>query len=291
MQTAEYERQFLAAVRLSRRPGVGARRCAARIDECGDPEKALARAMPPELFAPSDKAPLEDEIARVTDYFARGGRGVYYGAPDYPPALRRAPEPPPYLFRRGPLWPLPAPIVAIVGRRAASPAGCEFARRLAADLAGRGVAVVSGGAVGIDAAAHQGALEEAGGTVLVTATGIDIWYPPEAEALFAAVAARGCLLTELLPGAPPRRDFFPTRNRIIAGLAHALVVVEGRPRSGSFSTWRHMRRLGRPIFTWTGAPLDGAELPALILADGGGALTGPDAEPILRHVAAAPRRG
>jgi DNA processing protein len=277
-------RQFLAAIRLSRRPGVGARRFAALVDECGDPAGALAVAQPPDLFAGAGKAPLDDEIAGVEAYLERGGQGVYYGAPDYPPALRRIPEPPPYLFRRGPLWPLPPAAVAIVGRREASPAGRVFAWKLASTLAQRGVVVVSGGALGIDAAAHQGALAANGRTALVTATGIDVCYPPAGKALFDAVAARGCLLTELLPGAPPRRDFFPTRNRIIAGLAQALVVVEGRLRSGTYSTWRQMAKLRRPIFAWVDAPDEGGELPAAIVAAGGLLLHGPDPTAILEAV-------
>jgi DNA processing protein len=289
MDRTDYNRQLLAAIRLARLPGVGAKRFASLTAAHGGPLAALLSLEEPptgELF-PAAKSALAAEVAAVEARLAAGEQGVYFGAPDYPPALAAIPEPPPYLFRRGPLWPLPSRAIAIVGRREASPAGREFARQLAAALAGRGALVVSGGAVGIDAAAHEGALAVGGRTALIAATGLDVCYPAVNRGLFARVAEAGCLLTELLPGAPPRRDFFPTRNRIIAGLSLGVVIVEGRRRSGSASTYRHARRFGRPVLAWIEAPNEGAELPQAVLAAGGLPLSAPDADAALAAIDAA----
>lgn len=283
MTSCQYQDQFQDAVRLSRLPGVGARHFAELIRLHGNPREALLawnRAAGPE----SGKAPLAEAIDRLDHYFTTGGLGVYLGAEDYPELLARVSEPPPYLFRRGPLWPLDSFSVAIVGRREASPGALAFTRELAAALAAVGVTIVSGGALGVDAAAHTGALASGSRTVLVAATGIDRVYPPSNRALFELVAQRGCLLTELLPGTPPRRDFFPTRNRIVAGLARLLIVVEGKLRSGSASSYFHMRRCGRPVFAWSGAEGEGAELPDLILRQGGLPLSAPDPLPVLHYL-------
>jgi DNA processing protein len=269
----------MAAVRLARRPGVGARTFAELIGRYGDPAAALAGVSQAELPFPghADKAAMAEALPGVEAYLAAGGRGAYLGARDYPPLLAAAPEPPPYLFFRGPAWPPALPAVAIVGPRDPSSDARAFAFALAGDLAGQGVTIVSGGARGIDAAAHEGALAAGGQTVIVTATGIDRHYPPEHGPLFERVAERGLILTELLPGAPPRRDFFPTRNRIVTGLSQALVVMGGRRRSGTFSSFRHMRRLGRPVYVWGGARGDEAELVELAQAEGAISIHEPNA--------------
>jgi DNA processing protein len=136
----------------------------------------------------------------------------------------------------------------------------------------------------VDAAAHWGALNAGGRTVLVAATGLDKCYPDKNRDLFDRAARQGCVVTELLPGTPPRRDFFPTRNRIVVGLAQALVVIGGHLKSGTASAWQHMRNLGRPIVTWTGADPDRFELPAAIVAAGGLPLTEPNAELVLSRI-------
>ncbi len=275
--------EILAAIRLSRLPGVGAARFAELVTRYGSPRAALATALSQgELFAASDKAPLDDAEMRVEAYFRDGGQGTYFGADDYPRLLRQVAEPPPYLFCRGPVWPVDTFAVAIVGTRDASDAGRAFAFELARGLSALGVTIVSGGATGIDSAAHRGALAHGGPTVLVTATGIDRHYPPASEHLYQEVARHGCILTELLPGTPPRRDFFPTRNRIVAGLSRAMVVLEGRVCSGSASSVNHMRKLKRPIFTWTGADRDRFDLPDHVLVHGGLALDTPNAEAVVR---------
>jgi len=135
-------------------------------------------------------------------------------------------------------WPGTSRCVAIVGARAASGHAAAAARALAADLAGCGYAVVSGGAIGIDAAAHRGALDAGGETVAVMATGLDIAYPARNRPLFGEIVAtgRGALLSPFPLGVPPRRYRFVRRNRIIAGLADAVVVVEAGLASGSLYT-------------------------------------------------------
>ena len=283
MQENEYRDNFVDAVRLSRLPGVGAHHFAELVRLHGSPRAAMhawSQVTPPDSL----KAPLAGAIGGLERYFAEGGQGVYLGAEDYPALLDRISEPPPYLFRRGPLWPLDSFSVAIVGAREASEAALSFARDLANALAGIGVTVVSGGALGVDAAAHEGSLSAGNRAVLVSATGIDRVYPASNQDLFDRVAEHGCILTELLPGTPPRKDFFPTRNRIVVGLARLLIVVEGKLQSGSASSYHHMRRLGRLVFAWTGASGAGAELPALILSQGGLPLSAPDPLPILHYL-------
>ena len=147
----------------------------------------------------------------------------------------------------GPLATLGAAGAALVGARAASDYGMRVARTLGRDLAAAGVDVVSGGAYGIDGAAHRGALEAGGLTVLVSAGGLDQPYPGGHDRLFREVAERGLLLSESPPGSRPHRHRFLSRNRLIAALSSATVVVEAARRSGALNTAAHCGRLGRPV--------------------------------------------
>ena len=142
----------------------------------------------------------------------------------------------------------------MAGARNASAAACRFARQLAQALAEAGVTLVSGLARGIDTAAHQGSI--GGGTVGVIASGIDIAFPPENRDLQERVAREGLLLAEQPPGAEPLARHFPSRNRIIAGLAQGTVVVEAAPRSGSLITARIAAEAGREVMAVPGSPLD-----------------------------------
>ncbi|MFZ5653819.1 MAG: DNA-processing protein DprA [Pseudomonadota bacterium] len=167
--------------------------------------------------------------------------------PDYPALLRQISSPPPLLYGRGDPSALALPAIAVVGSRHASGAGQDTARRFAADLAAGGFAVVSGLAVGIDAAAHRGALD-AGVTVAVLGTGIDRIYPRQHQRLGDAIpAAGGALVSEFPPGTPPRPGNFPRRNRIIAGLSLGVLVVEAALRSGSLITARQALEQGREV--------------------------------------------
>jgi len=137
--------------------------------------------------------------------------------------------------------------VAVVGARAATACGVDVASTLASELAGAGWTVVSGGAFGIDKAAHTGALAAGGITMAALACGVDESYPPGNDALFARIAGDGLLVSEVPPGAAPHRGRFPVRNRVIAALTRGTVVVEAAVRSGALSTAHEAERLGRPV--------------------------------------------
>jgi DNA processing protein len=175
-----------------------------------------------------------------------------WGSPSYPPQLRELADAPPVLAVRGDPAVLAQPAVAIVGSRAASAYGLEVARRVAGELASAGVVVVSGLAFGIDAAAHRAALDAGGRTVAVQACGIDRVYPAAHRALAEQIVGSGAVVTELALGVAPLRAFFPLRNRLISGLARALVVVEARERSGSLVTARHAADQGVDVFAVPG---------------------------------------
>ena len=144
--------------------------------------------------------------------------------------------------------------VAIVGARVASAAGCRFARGLAAELGRAGLVITSGLARGVDAAAHEGALPT--GTVAVLGGGIGDIYPPENAALYAAIAARGCIVSESAPNRRAQAKDFPRRNRLISGLSLAVVVVEAELKSGSLITARLAAEQGREVLAVPGSPLD-----------------------------------
>src|SRR5207253_4320604 len=147
--------------------------------------------------------------------------------------------------------------VALVGARAGDEAALRLARELGEELAGAGVQIVSGGARGVDAAAHAGALWGGGSTVAVLGSGIDVAYPPENGPLFERIAiGGGALVSEFPPGTPSTRPNFPRRNRTIAGLSHATVVVRASAASGALITARHAAAQRRPIFGVPGDPAD-----------------------------------
>jgi len=199
----------------------------------------------------ADPGAVRREIAAVERL---GARYLFLEDADYPPLLAELDSAPPALILRGRLELLDRPAVAIVGARNASAAACRFARQIGLGLAEAGVTVVSGLARGIDTAAHVGSL--GGGTVGVIASGIDIAFPPENGELQERVAREGLLLAEQPPGTEPLARFFPSRNRIIAGLALGTVVVEAAPRSGSLITARIAGEAGRDVMAVPGSPLD-----------------------------------
>jgi DNA processing protein len=166
----------------------------------------------------------------------------------YPPLLRLIPDPPPLLYVRGDLSLLREPQIAMVGSRRASPAGLRVADTLARELTTLGLHVCSGLALGIDAAAHRGALAAGGYSVAVMATGIDRIYPARHRTLAGELSQRGCLVTEFPPGTAPLRYNFPRRNRIISGLSLGVVVVEAALPSGSLITASTATAQGREVF-------------------------------------------
>jgi DNA processing protein len=177
---------------------------------------------------------------------------IALGEPAYPANLREIQAPPPRLYVRGTLDGGDALAVAIVGSRAATPYGLAVAERLSADLAARGVTVVSGLARGIDSAAHRGALRAGGRTVAVLGSGVDVIYPPENRRLAGEVEASGAIVSQFAPGTRPLAGYFPARNRVIAGLSLGVVVVEAAEKSGSLITAGLAGELGREVMAVPG---------------------------------------
>jgi DNA processing protein len=175
----------------------------------------------------------------------------------YPVLLACIDDPPPVLWMRGDLSQADAPAVAIVGSRAATPYALQIGRRLAAELAERGILVASGLARGVDSAAHEGCLAAGGITVAVIGSGLDKVYPREHEHLADRIAAKGLVISELGPGAPPLAEHFPLRNRIISGISLAVVVVEASEKSGSLITAACALRQGRDVMAVPGSVLNG----------------------------------
>lgn len=187
-----------------------------------------------------------DALARI------GARTLRGSEPEYPEALRDLADPPARVFVAGGELPAIRQAVAMVGSRAASRYGLEQARRLAGDLARLGLVVVSGLARGIDAAAHRGALDAGGRTVAILPSGLDAITPSGHRDLAAEIAARGTLLSEWESGEPRGKGVFVQRNRLIAALARATVVVEAAERSGALTTAAFARRLGRRVLAVPG---------------------------------------
>lgn len=189
---------------------------------------------------------------RIHDETASMPRALSPADAGYPSRLAEVPDAPATLHVRGALVDADALAVAIVGSRRATTYGLEVAETLAADLAARGVTVVSGLARGIDAAAHRGALRVGGRTLAVLGSGVDVIYPPENRRLAAEIADRGALLSQFAPGTPPLPQNFPTRNQVIAALSLAVVVVEAAEKSGSLITARLAAELGREVLAVPG---------------------------------------
>jgi len=232
--------------------GSAQRVCAACIHELQMVEgigNTRARAIFQSLKEAADAAPRELERA------AHLGIDII-SADDshYPPLLRCIPDPPLVLYRMGTLEPRDLHAVAIVGSRRCSYYGREQAERFAALLGGAGLTVVSGGARGIDSAAHRGALSHPQGrTIAVLGCGVDVVYPPENAALFKQIAARGAVLSEYPLGTPPLQENFPRRNRIVSGLSRGVLVVEADERSGALITARQcIDDHNRPVFALPG---------------------------------------
>jgi len=247
----------LAALRLARTPGLGARGFARLVARYGDASAAL-EALPGHARAKHlpvpDITPESVALAEIEAIDAAGARLIAFGTPDYPVGLSLIPDPPPCLIVRGDIRLFDRPACALVGSRNASAAGLRLARDLARGLGAEEVVVVSGLARGIDGAAHQGALET--GTIAVVAGGIDHLYPPEHAELQAEIGERGLFLSERPLGAVPTARCFPRRNRIISGLSLGSVIVEAALRSGSLITARCAAEQNREVMAVPGSPLD-----------------------------------
>ena len=247
--------EAFARIRLLRSPNIGPVSYRNLLGRFGNAVAAIdalpdlaAKGGRPYRAAPAER--IESEIAAVRK---NGARYLFHDSNDYPPLLAAIDGAPPILTWRGDLALAAKPCVAMVGARNASAAAVKLAREFAGALADGGFTVVSGLARGIDGAAHGGALPA---TIGVIASGIDIVYPPQHAALQEQIATEGLLIAEQPPGIEPRGSHFPSRNRIIAGLAAGTLVVEAAPKSGSLITARLAGETGREVMAIPGSPLD-----------------------------------
>ena len=260
--------EFAAWFTLLEAPGLGRVALRRLLAHCGSPQQVLAlpQGKLRSLVGPdAAQALLRPELQTrkrllAAQAWRHGGaeRAVLVvGDAHYPPLLLNAPDPPLLLYVQGQLEVLGQRGLAVVGSRNASAQGRDTAQRLAAALSQRGLVIYSGLAVGIDAAAHEGALAgaAAGGaaTVAVLGTGLDRVYPAQNQALAQRIAEQGALVSEFSPGTPAMPLNFPQRNRIIAGLSLGTLVVEAAMRSGSLITARLAAEAGREVFAVPGS--------------------------------------
>lgn len=251
-------------LRLEQAAGVGRRSAHALLAAFGSPG-AILRAAPAALgphITPSQARALcasitpelADLIAATLAWLAQPGHHlVTFHDPQYPPALAEIPDPPLLLYVSGRIDLLAQPLVAVVGSRNASVQGRLDAESFAAALSGAGLCVVSGLALGIDTAAHEGALRGPGSTVAVVGTGPDRIYPARNRALAHRIAEHGCIVSEYALGTPPLAANFPRRNRIISGLAAGVLVIEAAAQSGSLITAQMAAEQGRDVFALPGS--------------------------------------
>lgn len=239
-------------------PGLAARLCARLLRQFGSPE-GVFRASLTDLEAcqlPTEAAQAilskkafpraEKELAGVRKI--AGCSLLNWTEPEYPQTLLQIYDPPVLLYLRGHPQILNIPSLSIVGTRKPSLYGTQMAQRLGRDLAARGLVIVSGLARGIDAIAHQGAMDAQGRAIGVLGTGIDVCYPKENKKLYEKVLERGAIITEFPLRTHPAPENFPVRNRIVAGLPLGVVIVEGAQYSGSLITARLAMEFGREVF-------------------------------------------
>jgi len=268
------EEDRLALLVLASLPGLTPRRLRALADDVGGADACLraVRAGRTDVAA-ADRSAAErlrpqDMAERLEQVHARV---AVPGDADYPRGVLDLPDPPVAVFVRGGPVVRTDLVVAMVGARNCSPLGAEVARSFGRDLAGAGAAVVSGAARGIDAASHEGALAVGGHTVAVLGSGIDIAYPNRSRPLLDRILEAGSVISEYPPGVPAQSFRFPARNRLVASMADAVLVVEGAEGSGSLITTEFALDLGRPVFAVPGpvtSPL--SEVPLGLIRDGAG---------------------
>jgi DNA processing protein len=248
-------------LQLTLTPGLGAAALRGLLKQFGLPQEILARRRSDlAAFAPStvlealDSDGVRDAVSRALQWAEHPGHSVITLADDsYPRALLEIPDPPPLLYAVGRAELLQRPCLAVVGSRNASPQGERNAESFAQALSDAGLTVVSGMAVGIDAAAHRGGLAGAGSTIAVLGTGVDIVYPRRNNELAREIGARGLLLSEFALGSAPVAHNFPRRNRLISGLSRGCLVVEAALASGSLITARTAIDQGREVFAIPGS--------------------------------------
>jgi len=245
---------------LAQAPGVGPRTIAQLVQRFGSPCEVLAAGRSALLDAgvsadaiAAFRSPDQAAIDAALDWCEREQAAILTpDDPRYPPLLAELDAPPPFLFVRGDTEVLLEPQIAVVGSRNPTQGGIATSGEFARYLAGLGITITSGLAIGIDGAAHLGALE-AGRTIAVLGTGPDRTYPATHRDLARRIADNGALVTEFLPGTGPHAKHFPRRNRVISGLSLGTLVVEAAPNSGSLITARYAAEQGREVFAIPGS--------------------------------------
>ena len=251
------EEVWLTWLRLLRSRRVGVTTFFRLMSEYGDAEAALdalpqiAKDAGVDDYRPCSLAQAKDEWVAAQ---RAGARPIAFGSAEYPTLLSQIPDPPPLLWCVGDPSFLNKPAIAIVGARNASSLGTRMARKLAATLGEAGYTVVSGLARGVDTAAHVASADT--GTIAVMAGGVDVIYPAENAVLGQEIEDKGLRLSEIPMSTTPQSRHFPRRNRIISGLARAVVVVEAAAKSGSLITARTALDQGREVFSVPGHPFD-----------------------------------
>jgi DNA processing protein len=257
-------REFAAWLRLLETPGVGRETARRLLAAFGSAEAIFdasrsartAASHAGVAFALNEPPPDFELRLQAARAWLDGGAGRHVltlGDPLYPPLLLQAADPPLLLYVQGSAALLSAPSVAVVGSRNPTHQGADNARQFAAGLSGAGLVVVSGLALGIDGAAHDGALKGGAGTIAVVGTGLDRVYPARHRSLAHRIAEAGALVSEFAPGMPPLPANFPQRNRIIAGLSLGTLVVEAALQSGSLITARLALEADREVFAIPGS--------------------------------------
>jgi len=254
------EECLLPWLRMMRAPGVGPRTALRLLQRFGSPQavcdaprgalqEAGLRSATIEFLRQRDKSGLEEDLA-----WLRQPRNhlITLDQPAYPPLLKEIADPPPALYVHGNPGVLDTPQIAIVGSRNPTTGGARTAHEFASHLAAGGLTITSGLALGIDAAAHDGALRQ-GVTIAVMGTGLDRVYPARHRELAHRIAGEGALISEFPPGTPPKAGNFPRRNRIISGLSIGTLVVEAALKSGSLITARLASEQGREVFAIPGS--------------------------------------
>jgi DNA processing protein len=250
-----------AWLRLTLTPGLGPAALRNLLKEFGMPEAVLARSraelarhMPAAALEALQSAPVAEAVTRALRWLEGPQRTlVTLADADYPRALLEIADPPPVLYAQGRTGLLQCPALAIVGSRNATAQGVANAEAFARSLSEAGLTIVSGLALGIDAAAHRGGLAGPGSTIAVLGTGVDLVYPARNAALFEDIGNRGLLLSEFPLGTPAATHNFPRRNRLISGLARGCLVVEAALASGSLITARAAADQGREVFAIPGS--------------------------------------
>jgi len=248
-------------LQLALTPGLGAAAFRQLLHQFGLPHAVLARKRSElSVFAPAaalaalDSEPVAKAVANALAWVEHPGHAVITLADEaYPRLLLEIADPPPLLYARGRVELLQRSALAIVGSRNATQQGSANAEAFARTLSESGLTIVSGLALGIDAAAHRGGLQGVGATIAVLGTGLDIVYPQRNAALAAEIAARGLLVSEFALGTAPAAHNFPRRNRLISGLARGCLVVEAAVASGSLITARSAAEQGRDVFAVPGS--------------------------------------